>query len=141
MTRHPFLILIATAVVVLAVAHFTYRPIVIFIKKPPPFSFRYFEALSPDITVMSAAAQKYVDERFPPGANLQQAMQEFSAAGATCSRGTAPAGTAGQYIYYGCVFRHQGLALWPIFWGIQMTPDSEEKTISKILVTVAIDAP
>jgi hypothetical protein len=129
------------AVLVIIVAIVAYRPIVMLIKKPPPFSFRYFEALSPDIVVVSAAAQKYVDERFPPGANIQQAMQEFSAAGATCSRETAPAGTAGEYIYYACGFRHQGLGLWPISWGIQMTPDHEEKTISKITITMDIDAP
>ena len=111
------------------------------------FDFNYFESL-PRYTII-AEAQKFVDQRFPPGSDLNAAITEFTDAGAKCGPGEDRMG-----IYYVCAYNISRLLspfatmesplLSPfvtIEWRIILTPDKAEKKTLRISVNRSLARP
>ena len=104
---------------------------------PVHFNFRYFETF-PEKEIIPRA-QKFVDERFPAGADLKTITKEFAEAGAKCGRGQFKTD-----IYYECDYQHPGSGsgfFITVEWKIIIDPDESETRSKQITVVRSLTAP
>jgi hypothetical protein len=92
------------------------------------FSFQYFDSLPLPGDKIEGEARAYVQQRFPSGSDLQDAINEFTAAGAKCPRVSD---------YFGAAYRCQYSLPGPVFlttieWIIVIRPDKSDRRVASI---------
>jgi hypothetical protein len=101
-----------------------------FAHKPPPFSFWYFESLPEK--EKADAATKYVQDRYPVGSNIEDAVVEIEQAGMKCSVLSSSEFFTNQIRGHRlCLSGKEGSLVSPFQWGIAIDVEENGNKIKK----------